>query len=506
MRCFTKLPVRMFPAAVVLLIAGCMTAPGYMPIGSVPGNGYPVGSGPPGSPYVPPNDPGGFPTTGYIPPGTSPPSSPIVPISNPSIPVTPSTPDNPPVIVDSPTKPTIPTDPTTTPATPTDPASFWTPWPLPPRNRTSAMASDRLAGLPRSAQEGGRRHNHPMRSTIRGGSRAAHMAHEEIAMPGQVPSITERIGTAPSTPAEDLRYRGGRTIPYLAFVNLYVGGNSAWQKSDIESIDKAIAAAMADRNLNNVMRQYFDNADITATELPSHPLVGYTPSVMSQGDVEYCLSYLYDQGYLSQYDLSSTVFNFLLPPGTVLTVDVNRNSTLASAAGDNKQPGGSPYMLTSASDEESGGVIPKAEEGDSTSGLGGYHGSIRKNQKPVYYSVDVFSERRPNGSTNGIPVFTESWKNVVATLYHEMQEARTDPDVEDCIRNPYDPNAERYLGWTSDRGEECGDYPIDAAKQLSTVVLEVDLTDGSGKVPVQLQYSNAVHGPEGPIAQPHSLP
>ena len=35
---------------------------------------------------------------------------------------------------------------------------------------------------------------------------------------------------------------------------------------------------------------------------------------------------------------------------------------------------------------------------------------------------------------NGIPVFDRPWKNVVATLYHELNEARTDADVEDAIR------------------------------------------------------------------------
>jgi hypothetical protein len=31
------------------------------------------------------------------------------------------------------------------------------------------------------------------------------------------------------------------------------------------------------------------------------------------------------------------------------------------------------------------------------------------------------------------------------------------------------------------------------------------LGDGSGTVPIQFQYSNAVHGPEGPIAAPHTV-
>jgi hypothetical protein len=138
-------------------------------------------------------------------------------------------------------------------------------------------------------------------------------------------------------------------------------------------------------------------------------------------------------------------------------------------------------------------------------GLGGYHGSIRVNGTPVYYTADVYSERLSDGHFNGIPVFSEPWKNVVATLYHELNEARTDPDVQDAIRNAADPSAERFLGWTSDRGEECGDYPIDESRDLSTIVREVPLADGSGTVPVQFQYSNAVHGPEGPIAEPHPL-
>jgi len=40
---------------------------------------------------------------------------------------------------------------------------------------------------------------------------------------------------------------------------------------------------------------------------------------------------------------------------------------------------------------------------------------------------------------------------------------------------------------------------------LSTIVKEVPLTDENGTVPIQLQYSNAVHGPEGPIPTPHKV-
>jgi hypothetical protein len=345
-----------------------------------------------------------------------------------------------------------------------------------------------------------------MRAAVAGGSPSADQMHDAAGLPGRMPSFGERVPGVQSTPAEDLKFRGGRTIADLHFVNLYVGGDECWSKSDIQQIDSAIAAAMADRNLNNVMMQYFNNRQITSVAMPSHPLTGYRPRTMTQGDVERSLEYLYRRGFLEGYDLSSTVFNFLLPRGTVLTDDAGLSGTAmlqpAAQAGQR--------LLTTAiqsSDDDDAGKspVPHSEESSSLMGLGGYHGSVRLDGRPVYYTADVFSERLENGRFNGIPVFPDPWKNVVATLYHELNEARTDPDVQDAIRHAGDPSAERYLGWTSDRGEECGDYPIDESRDLSTIVREVPLTDGSGTVPVQFQYSNAVHGPEGPIPEPHPL-
>ncbi len=87
----------------------------------------------------------------------------------------------------------------------------------------------------------------------------------------------------------------------------------------------------------------------------------------------------------------------------------------------------------------------------------------------------------------------------MATFYHELNEARTDPDVEDAIKTGDD----SVLGWVTQGGEEVGDFPVDEANPLSLVFKEVPLADGSGTVPVQFQYSNFVHGPEGPIDAPH---
>jgi hypothetical protein len=88
----------------------------------------------------------------------------------------------------------------------------------------------------------------------------------------------------PPTPEHNLINHGGKTIQDLVFTNFYVGGASSWAESDIESIDQALAAAMADTNLNNVMMQYFKNKPITTTFKPSHILSSARPSQFSQGD------------------------------------------------------------------------------------------------------------------------------------------------------------------------------------------------------------------------------
>jgi hypothetical protein len=289
------------------------------------------------------------------------------------------------------------------------------------------------------------------------------------------------------TPDHDLVFNGGKTIANLNFANFYVGDVGSWQASDMQSIDAALSAAMSDQDLNNVMVQYFPGGTIASTFLGSKVLPGPPPAVVSQGDVEALVAGLSNSGALDAFDLSSTVVNILLPSGVVLNTDA--------------APAGSQLNVAAM-------AVPK-DEADSKHGLGGYHGSIHPNradqQPTVYYAVGVFSEVLPDGTANGIPVFDQSWKNVVATFYHELNEARTDADVEDAIRAGNDPNAQQLLGWVSAQGEECGDFPVFEANPLTLVFQEVPLTDGSGTVPVQFQYSDAVHGPEGPRTTPASI-
>jgi len=337
----------------------------------------------------------------------------------------------------------------------------------------------------------------PMNIHVAQGSYAERKYRAMAGLPGGEAALADALapGFKP-TRSHDLIFHMGKTIQALSFANFYLGGQQAWKASDITAIDDALAAAMSDRSLNNVMMQYFSNQPLTSTFRGSQIRPGSAPSQFTQGDVENLVRSLHAQGLFSGYPLSSTVFNVLLPSGTILNDNPAPTSVVTAT----------PVRHAARRNP----VSPEAEEADSLHGLGGYHGSIHLTQSngstdTVYYAVGVYSEVRPDGTRNGIPVFDLPWKNVVATLYHELNEARTDPDVEDAIRAGNDPAAITFLGWVSRQGEECGDFPVSEAHPLTTVFQEVPLSDGSGTVPVQFQYSNAVHGPEGPIAAPHTV-
>lgn len=114
----------------------------------------------------------------------------------------------------------------------------------------------------------------------------------------------------------------------------------------------------------------------------------------------------------------------------------------------------------------------------------------------AYYAISVYSEGK-----NGVVGFDQVWKNIVATSYHELQEVRTDPDVEDALKARSLRKAMQLLGWVSASGNEVGDFPVsEAGPDLAEVMKEVPLADGSGTVPVQFMYSNRVHGPGGATA------
>jgi hypothetical protein len=261
-------------------------------------------------------------------------------------------------------------------------------------------------------------------------------------------------------PLEDLLFHGGKTVPAMEFQNVYLGSSANWSQNDIDSIDLAITRAMQDSRLNNVMAQYFPTSKLACDPRESIVLSDPKPQQLGEKEVQAKAIALYDAGKIKKADLDSTIFNLILPPGTVLTLD----------------------------------------DSSSRDGLGGYHGSVhfkRQNKNlTIYYSANVYSEFLPSGAENGIVAFNKPWKNVVATLYHELNEFRTDADVNDAIAT----GNNDFLGWMSRSGRECGDQPIFVADPLSEVFKQV----GSKKVPVQFMFSNAVHGAEGPISAPHA--
>jgi hypothetical protein len=313
---------------------------------------------------------------------------------------------------------------------------------------------------------------------VRKGSRAETRFRNSAGLPIDPQALAPGL---PATPEHNLIFHGGKTIHDLIFSNFYVGGAASWNQDDIKSIDKCLAAAMSYRALNNVICQYYDDDNISSSFKGSQILEGNTPADFFQDDVEKLVTDLFSQGKLES-DPKNSVFNFMLPKGTILHSGTSKGD-------------GSVKSKARAG-------FPEREEEDSTNGLGGYHGSVHTANVTIYYAVGVFSEGQ-----NGIPVFDQPWKNVVATFYHELSEARTDPDVEDAIKgDPNDPQTLKLVGWTSAEGEECGDFPVFEANPLTKVFQEITLQGlkmDPGSAPIQFQYSNAVNGPEGPIDQPH---
>lgn len=315
----------------------------------------------------------------------------------------------------------------------------------------------------------------PLNVVLRPGSSAANVFQAQAGL-----AAPEALAPGvPPAPQHDLVNHGGKTIQSLHFANYYIGAD-AWAGGDMANIDHALAEAMSDARLNEILQQYL-TGPIAAVFDGSEPLPGPAPTLVSQGDIEARVADLDAEGKFRNYQLASTVFVFLLPSGTVLNTDAALTGALrrSNGAGALRRRG-----------------VPPHDQDDSLHGLGGYHGSVHTTAaRIVYYAVGVYSERRPDGTVNGIPVFDEPWKNVVATFYHELSEARTDPDVEDSIRT----GSNAYLGWVSRQGEECGDFPIvEAGTDLTKVFKEIALADGSGMVPIQCLYSNRVHGPECP--------
>ncbi len=263
-----------------------------------------------------------------------------------------------------------------------------------------------------------------------------------------------------ASPKDDLIFRGGKTFPQMGFQNIYLGRAKDFASGDVETIDDAITRVMRDEQLKEIVQQYFPGKPVSYEVAPSVILNESRPNEMAEPDVQNKIIDLFDRNLILATDHDRTIFNLILPPDTILKLDGS----------------------------------------SSQDGLGGYHGSVHfsRNGQPrtLYYSANVYSAVRA-GKRNGIPFFSKPWKNVVCTLYHELIESQTDPDVGDAHRQ----GDNRFIGYSSNRGHEIGDQPI-AANSLDRVFKEVVTLPGPKPTPVQFMYSNAVHGAAGPDEKP----
>ena len=266
---------------------------------------------------------------------------------------------------------------------------------------------------------------------LRPGSEAEAAYRSAVLAPGLEPD-----------PGLDLRYLGGKTLPESHVAHVYLG---TWDADARAQLDHALPAAMNDRGLNNVLAQYFPKAEVTATFAGSQVHTGKVPSRVYRDTVETLVAGL---------DLGPAAACILLPPGAVL---VDGDST-----------GGQRAVKD-----------PDDDEVDSKHGLGGYHGSVSVGGSARYYAVAVYSE-----GDNGIVAFDEPWKNVCATLYHELQETRTRPGRRG--RDPRRVRARRgelprlvLVAWRRDRRHPDGG----AGGQLDLVVRRCRSPTGAGLCP-----------------------
>ena len=297
----------------------------------------------------------------------------------------------------------------------------------------------------------------PMRIQVRRGSKTEQRHYRALLRYND--STPQHEVLAPgvvSSPAHDLVRRGGKIIPQVVYQNIYLGKASNFAPGDVELIDGAILRALRDPRMLAVIQQYFPEKQISYDTAISVSLNEAGPTELDESDVQEKVIDLFDQGLLVASDIDRTCFNLILPPGAVLRLG---NSV-------------------------------------SLEGLGGYHGSVHVfrggSRRTLYYSANVYS-RMDGQQENGIVAFDAPWKNVVGTLYHELAEFQTDPDVGDAIRQ----QDSRFIGYNSAFGEEIGDQPV-AANALHKVFKEIVAQPSGKATPLQLLYSNKDHGAAAP--------
>src|SRR5882757_6117184 len=163
---------------------------------------------------------------------------------------------------------------------------------------------------------------YPMKVQLRPNSKAETYYHSDRGLPGSAMPMPKAIaGGIDPTPLNDLIYHGGKVVANMHYKNFYLGGNTAWVEQDVASIDTALSAAMRDANLSNVMKQYFPGVKISCDFHGSEILPVPKPKSLDEKDTQTLIKKLYADGKLAGFDLGNSLFNFMLPSGTILTLD-----------------------------------------------------------------------------------------------------------------------------------------------------------------------------------------
>jgi hypothetical protein len=229
----------------------------------------------------------------------------------------------------------------------------------------------------------------PLKVFVRYGTAAERIsrshAARDVPSSGHEREHAAAVGFKPR-PGLNLHDRGGKIIKDLVYTNFFVGGTN-WDPQDRSNIDSALAKAMSDQHLNNVLIQYFRGAtNITTNFRPSTLLPGNAPASISQPEVEQLVLQLQSQGSLNGFDLGNTVFNFMLPRGVVLTID-------------------------DGSGQRRGGDTD--EKASSLEGLGGFHGAVQSGSATITRLASspratMESRRSTNRGKTWSPRFTMS--------------------------------------------------------------------------------------------------
>src|SRR5262245_57042743 len=160
---------------------------------------------------------------------------------------------------------------------------------------------------------------YPMKVQVRTNSRSGNYYQKNAGLPGvHLPHPSAIAPGVNPAPLHDLIFHGGKTVPQMQYRNYFIGGTASWKASDIASIDAALAAAMRDRRLNNMLSQYFPGTKMSCDVIDSQILEIPKPKSFGEPDVQNLVKKLFTDGSLPSSDLSSTIFNFMLPSGSEL--------------------------------------------------------------------------------------------------------------------------------------------------------------------------------------------